>query len=363
MIPAPITEHELPWLIVDRLAKETELSLAYRELASPVGNAHVDGVLELKDQSTLWVEVKRAIRKSQVKRILGQVQRLRTLLPENKANQPFVLLTSYLSQQQREYLRQSRLYYADLAGNAYLRLNGNLIWIEGRSKASIPAIQEASFFTPSSMKLVFAYLLRPSLIQRPYREQAEWSGVAKSTLGDIIKKLVQADYLIQESGKALSWQNLDKLANDWIMAYPRVLKPQLSLVKLKFPHQELYRNWERTWPGSPKLQWGGEPAGALLTGHLSPGIYTLYSQVKTVEVLKILKAIPDPEGPIEVLKVFWPSQLSADPDVTHVPPLLAFADLVNTQDVRNLQTAHRIHERYLSYLFTETGFGTLPNAF
>ena len=213
------------------------------------------------------------------------------------------------------------------------------------------------------MRQAFAYLLKPELIQYPYRLQEDYTGVSKSSIGDNLKKLKQAGYLtVRANDEESPLINLPALAKAWIEAYPKVLKPTLSLTRLKFASQAAYFKWAEIWPGNQQLQWGGEPAGALLTKHLRPGAFTLYSRLTKAETMIALRAIPDPEGPIEVLKTFWPSALPQKPDAPQVPPLLAYADLVATQDVRNLQTAQRIHGKYLDHLFAETELGPLPNA-
>ena len=54
----------------------------------------------------------------------------------------------------------------------------------------------------------------------------------------------------------------------------------------------------------------------------------------------------DPNGNVEVLQAFW--NLPADEKYAAVvPPLLAYADLMATQDGRNLETARLIYEQFL----------------
>ena len=361
MTVAPITERELPQRIVDRLAQATDLPLAYRPLDQPVGHARIDGVLELGAEATLWAEVKRDLRQHQVRPMLHQVEHLRELLPNDSADRPFVLLTRYLSQPQRDYLRQGELCYADLAGNAYLKLNGNLIWIDGQSKADLPPIRQDTVFTPAAMRLAFAYLLQPHLIERPYREQADYAGVAKSTIADHLRRFAQAGYLRQQPTPA--WHNLAGLAQDWIAAYPSILRPTLAITRLRLPKRLNLLDWAEIWPGNQQLQWGGEPAGALLTKYLRPGAFTLYSRLTKAETMIALRAIPDPEGPIEVLKTFWPAALPQEPDAPQVPPLLAYADLVATYDSRNLKIATLIYDCFLANLFSQPEAHRIPNTF
>lgn len=54
----------------------------------------------------------------------------------------------------------------------------------------------------------------------------------------------------------------------------------------------------------------------------------------------------DPNGNTEVLQAFW--NLPADEKHADVvPPLLAYADLMATEDRRNLETARLIYEQFL----------------
>ncbi len=96
------------------------------------------------------------------------------------------------------------------------------------------------------------------------------------------------------------------------------------------------------------LIWGGETAGALLTGHLVPEIYTLYTAKPNVEAMKDLKLLTDPNGNVELIDMFWNKALMEKDDNQSVPPLLAYADLATSLDSRNRETAERIKQKYLA---------------
>jgi hypothetical protein len=58
----------------------------------------------------------------------------------------------------------------------------------------------------------------------------------------------------------------------------------------------------------------------------------------------------DLNGNTELLQAFWNlPENPAHPDL--VPPLLAYADLVATQDGRNLETARLLYEQFLEPLY------------
>jgi hypothetical protein len=84
---------------------------------------------------------------------------------------------------------------------------------------------------------------------------------------------------------------------------------------------------------------------------LKPEMVTLYTREDMSDVLKKLKAVPDPEGDIEILDMFWQGRdvdSPADGGVPVVPHLLVYADLVASAAPRNVEVADLIYERYLS---------------
>ena len=90
-------------------------------------------------------------------------------------------------------------------------------------------------------------------------------------------------------------------------------------------------------------------AGQRLTGYLKPERFTLYLEGEEKALLTQARMRLDPNGNTEVLQAFWnfpPDEKY--PDV--VPPLLAYADLMATNDGRNLETARLIYDRFLEPL-------------
>jgi len=101
--------------------------------------------------------------------------------------------------------------------------------------------------------------------------------------------------------------------------------------------------------------WGGEPAADILTNYLSPGEWTIYSNVDKKLLLKKGGLVPDPkDGNVIVYSIFWNpiNNFSFNiEDSKIVNPLLVYADLLATNDSRNFETAKKIYEQYLSTHF------------
>ena len=92
---------------------------------------------------------------------------------------------------------------------------------------------------------------------------------------------------------------------------------------------------------------GGEPAASVLTAHLKPQQLIIYSQGSVNKLLTDFRLRSDPNGEIEILDAFWKFE-TKKPNLNFVPPLLIYADLLATTDARNLETARKIYDQYLS---------------
>jgi len=94
---------------------------------------------------------------------------------------------------------------------------------------------------------------------------------------------------------------------------------------------------EKTW-------WGGEPAGDLLTNYLRPAELTLYTMETRNELIKNYRLIPDENGNVKAYNKFWQHD---EVDDNTVPPLLVYADLINSNDRRCTETALKIYDEFL----------------
>jgi hypothetical protein len=92
--------------------------------------------------------------------------------------------------------------------------------------------------------------------------------------------------------------------------------------------------------------WGGEVGAERLTGYLKPELFTIYQRAGDRTLLTKGRMRLDRNGNTEILQAFWGFEDDpARPDLA--PPLLVYADLMATQDGRNLETAHLLYERFL----------------
>jgi hypothetical protein len=145
-----------------------------------------------------------------------------------------------------------------------------------------------------------------------------------------------------------------RMLDEWALAYARTLRPKMLMGRYRAP---TVTDWQQ-WPlEKHEALWGGEPAGALLTQYLKPGILTIYGkQVPGRMVLdRKLATVLDrrvEDGLVEFRNKFWEFDVPVGiPQV--VPPALAYADLLATGDARCIETARLVYDGNLARFFPE----------
>ena len=81
-----------------------------------------------------------------------------------------------------------------------------------------------------------------------------------------------------------------------------------------------------------------------MTDYLVPAELTIYTTETRTELIKNLKLIPDPFGKLKAYRKFWQFKEEAE---YKVPPVLVYADIVNSGDTRNIETAQMIYDKYI----------------
>lgn len=258
-----------------------------------------------------------------------------------------LLVTDYIAPPVADRLRQLNIQFIDTAGNAYIHAPPILIWVTGQKpEKPLADARVARAFQPGGLKLIFALLCKPELVDAPYRDIAAAAGVALGTVGWVMRDLKDEKYLLELGTHGRKLINERKLLEQWVEGYAKLLRPKLLIGRFR----SLSQDWQMAaeLPVSGAL-WGGETAGAKLTGYLKPAITTIYLQNSPSlqsELLKKLRLVKDPEGDVELREVFWHFDSPEVPG--SAPPLLVYADLLATADDRNLETARIVHDKHLA---------------
>ncbi len=264
-----------------------------------------------------------------------------------------ILVTDYVTPPVAEKLKELDIAFVDAAGNAYLFRPPAMIWVAGRK----PLVRRQRFrpgraFQPTGLKLVFALLCRPELINTGFREIAQFAGVAHGTVGWVLGDLREMGYLVETGNKRTRVRRLRqtrKLLTLWAEAYARTLYPQLLMDRYQTTDADW---WKKLDAAKYNVLLGGEPAAAVATRYLGPGVVTLYVDKTPARLMVDYRLRKAEGGNIELRQRFWPFD-HAWKHPTLAPPVLIYADLLATGDARCIETAQLIYDRYLARLFKE----------
>jgi hypothetical protein len=259
-----------------------------------------------------------------------------------------------------EKCRELNLQFIDTAGNAYLRGPGLFVLVKGQRFIEGEDIQLAEqqgkrAGTATNLRVFFALLCKPELLNAPYRDINQAAGVALGTVGWVFFDLNVRGYITGGKGKGdrVLLERL-RLVQEWVTNYPIKLRPKLNPRRFLAPKTDWWKEVDITKYGA---QWGAEVAVEKLTAYLRPHAFTIYlhkeqGQKNLTRMVAEHKLRADLQGDIEIIDAFWDFE-DEKPMPETVPPLLVYADLIATLDPRNLEAAKLIHGRYLASNDTE----------
>ncbi len=293
------------------------------------------------------IEVKKGLRPATLGATLHQMER---------RGQPALLVADHVTPALADELKARRVPFIDTAGNAFLEQPGLFIWVNGRKPLTKPVHESVGrAFQSNGLKVVFTLLCNPAWINRPYRELAVQAEVAHGTVGVVMADLQRAGFMADVKGQRGTRRlfNAKKLLDQWVDAYVRTLRPKTLLGRYYVQGIDGWKDWPLA---AHAAQWGGEPAGALLTDYLHPGELTIYADRLPTLLAAQHKFLKDPQPGhntvVEVRRRFW--RFSGDPHHANlVPPILIYADLLAIGDARCIETAKLVYQVDVARLFAE----------
>ncbi|CAN5860942.1 type IV toxin-antitoxin system AbiEi family antitoxin [soil metagenome] len=319
------------------LKNVTGLEGTWEEAALKGKDTGIDGKLYLKldkGGEKFYVEVKSELRNHQLPQIWKQAEKWK----------PLMVVATQIFPQLKEELRRQGIAYLDGAGNIFLRTPAQFVWVEGHKLPERKEQPASRIFGKAGLKVMFLFLQHAEFVNATYREIAAAAGVSLGSLNPIFKGLQEEGYLLSLDGKRYILDQKKELFEKWVTAYGQVLKPSLYVGNFRFLKKEDFQNWGKIRLKDQDTQWGGEPAGAILTNYLQPEMLTLYTTESKQDLIRNYRLIPDQSGPVKAYQKFWANP-EGDQDL--VPPLLVYADLMGTGDRRCIETAQKIYDTKL----------------
>jgi hypothetical protein len=301
-----------------------------------------DALLQIENIQFI-VEVKSAVRTSNQGFVLSQLEETK-----RNSNRPIILIAEYISKNATEELKNRNINYIDVAGNAFIKHNNLMIFIEGQKKTKREKTNQSRAFQEAGLKILFHLLYKPEHLQDSYRKIAEKADVSIGSVSNVMAELEDLNFLLKTNDKRVL-KNTKELLERWVVEYNAVLRPRIIRKRMRFIDSNIVSNWKNIDTHSTEgvILWGGEPGGALLINNLRPEQFVIFTDLELSDIAKKLRLVPGENGEIEILQKFWKNDLNND---KIAPALLIYADLINSGFGRNIETAKQILENELRYI-------------
>jgi len=303
-----------------------------------------DGIIDIKGQA-FTVEAKNELRKENKGFLFARLEELKA-----KTKRPTLIIAKYITSEVALELRENGINYLDVAGNCFIKSQDLLLYIVGQKVHKKEKTNQTKAFQEVGIKIIFNLLNNPENLQLSYRELAELTDVSIGSVSNVMKELEQQTFILKTNTKRIL-KNKEKLLERWVVAYQDVLRPRLVKKQMRFVKLEAVQNWKDIYLDNEEeiTLWGGEPAAAILTNHLIPEKYSIYTTQSWQNVGQYMGLVPDVNGKVEILQVFWKQKDVKKGQIT-TPPLLVYADLIGSGYSRNIETAQIILENELQYI-------------
>jgi hypothetical protein len=330
---------DLVFRAIGMLAQITGMKIAYHAKRPGTKVEYPDGLIRINHG-----DVQLAFAVQAKKRITRPAVAMEKVLPTMDQEER-ILVTTYVTPPIADMMRRMDLWFMDLAGNAYINKPPLFIFIKGNKppeEAKTKPIKR--LFKPAGLKVLFALLNKPDLVDLPYRQIAEITGVALGTVDWIFRDLNDMRFMVKMGKRKRKLTDLDTLRKRWVEAYPDQLRPKLVIDRFKADHPDWWKTVDLL---EHNICWGGEVAAAKLTKQLKPAKVIIYGDEMPGKLIIQHKLRKATEGNVELIKQFWEFD-HAFADRGIAPPILFYADLMATGDDRNIETAGFIYDNYIA---------------
>ncbi|MFN8209257.1 MAG: type IV toxin-antitoxin system AbiEi family antitoxin [Bacteroidales bacterium] len=261
-----------------------------------------------------------------------------------KAHKNLIIIAETIYPNIREQLRARQINYLDTAGNLFICQGELFLYIEGRKTGKPIREPHGRAFNKAGLKFIFHLLTEKDFLAGKYQAMAEKCETGIANIYYIINDLERQDFLCKGPDKTWVLQRREDLLREWVRHYEQKLKPAYWMGNYRFQRENDMKRWKELDLDFAQTKWGGEPAADILTNYLDPGVLTLYTREKRLDLIKKLRILPDDNGNIRMYNLILGEE-AAETKTVH--PLIIYADLVNTLNPRTDELANMIYNEYL----------------
>jgi hypothetical protein len=346
------TEYDILDEAIGAIHREVGLRMNIIERDIKNDGKDINAIIQIPENGVRFVvEIKKWANQANLGAVINQIKNI-----AEPGHGLFV--ADYINPNMGERLKQADIQFIDTAGNAYINQKPLYVYIKGnkpqQDTATIQKLKTDRAFQPTGMKVIFAFLRNKELINAPYRDIADQAQVALGAVGWVIRDLTAQGFLLEGTKKKQrELANFDLLLDKWVEAYPHKLKEKHKIGVFTTDNPDW---WKTINPEEFDAQWGGEIAAAKYTNYLNPKHAIVYINRKNMtnflQVARLRKPEPHerPDIQIDLIEPFWNTKANLRMNLEQMGlahPIITYADLIETGDTRNLDTANRLREKYI----------------
>ena len=270
-------------------------------------------------------------------------------------HRPWILFAPHVGRGLARHLAERGANFVDPVGNCRLQIGREQIaQIEGRPPEKAPP-QGRGVGAPG-LRVYFALLVRPELLQAPLRTIAHAAGVAPATAAVRLAELRETRLIhVDHRGKRTLAEPL-RLLERWLQGYGAVVRPKLMIGRYRLRETAVEAVEEKLTAvlgpaaeDTPTWAFGGGAAAWRLTGFYRGEQIVVHLRQEAPDLPKRLGALRDEEGPLTLLRAPGPVAFAgAEPGT--VAPLLVYTELLHLGGKRAAEAATEVRKRYLPHL-------------
>ena len=287
----------------------------------------------------LWVELKTShLARATVTGVLAMAR---------ESPEPLVLFAPLVTRPVAEQLASAGVNFVDRAGNIRLALGSeSFAMIVGRRPP--PPRHSSGGRRLAGILTTFAFLARPEWLDAPVRSTADAIGVSKNAVADTRRRLIAEGSAVVTT-KGTRFVEPRHVRDRWLAAFAEAGLPKLTLGRFrtadKTPRELEARVADVLGRAQQRWAWGGGAAAARLVEHFRGATTSVWIEELPSDLPVLLRAIPDREGPLVILRAPGPLVFEGRGSAT-VHPLLVWAELLATHDDRAAEAAAHLAERF-----------------
>lgn len=325
-------------------------TITLKDSKTTFDNNQVDGILAINSTELSFIVI--------AKPTIGRISKIikdYELNPDYKKKP--IIITDYATEDLMKYFREQGIFFIDSVGNCFIDLPHFKILVEGRDNI-FQEVNTKRAFQKTGLKLLFYLFKKPDLLNETYRKIAEKTKISLGSIANIFDELKADGFIVERNNHKKHLSNLKLLLTKWAISYTEVLRP--SLHRGYFTPIDL--DDQKRWFVDNKegdLFLGGEFGAYYLDRYLKPERLIIYSNIRLSELAKTYKIVPASKlaierNRIEVLEKFWVDDFDNNLlDYYNslgnqiVDPILIYADLIVSNNYRNVETAEAILDNEL----------------